>query len=62
VQNERISCSDDDAGGGSVSTNRQAAEALEDRLPLTEECTQLMNIMGKSIVTAKSSNAPRTGL
>jgi four helix bundle protein len=27
-------------------------------LPLTDECTQLMNILGKSIVTAKS-NAPR---
>jgi four helix bundle protein len=26
-------------------------------LPLTDECTQLMNIVGKSIVTAKS-NAP----
>ncbi len=27
-------------------------------LPLTDECTQLMNIVGKSIVTAKA-NAPK---
>ena len=145
MQSEKRSCGDDDAGPNGVSANRQAAEALEDRLlefaagcgravdalpgtrmgrhvagqlircgtsaapnyaearaaesrsdfvhklgialkelresrvwlllcakcellppsvsvPLTEECTQLMNILGKSIVTAKSGNTQRTGL